>query len=399
MPDGLHTGILPLDRLLPPAPKGTSLLLVNEPGVEAEPFLYQMADTHTSQGREVVYVTTTRAPSSVLEAMGAHGYTLEPDEAPIVFVDVFSPLLGAEGQGDYTVQDPSNLKQVFEAVERAAREHPGSILLIDSLSGLADNASPDALVDALPLLEEALHTFELSACLFTDWPYGVSMTQVGAGFDSLVRLGALEERVTFGQFFEVVRADWAETVSDQRHPYKVYKPGGIHVYIPKIVVTGPYNAGKSTFVHAISDTAVSVDRLGTTVALDHGHVTLNGVTADIFGTPGQARFDPILRTVAGQALGVIVLVDATKPDTLERAKELLEKTVTAGIPVIVGANKQDAPGALSADEVRKRLDPPPHVKVLGCVGRDPESALGLLETMNESIVMRGMDSDTPGVQV
>ncbi|MDX1611920.1 MAG: GTP-binding protein, partial [Candidatus Thermoplasmatota archaeon] len=165
---------------------------------------------------------------------------------------------------------------------------------------------------------------------------------------------------------------------------------GVHVYIPKVVVTGPYNAGKSTFVHTVSDTAVSVDRLGTTVALDHGHVTINGVTADIFGTPGQARFDPILRTVAGQALGVIVLVDATKPDTFPRARELLEKTVVHGIPVIIAANKQDLPGALTPEEVEARLKPPRHVKVIGCSGQDRASSRRLLETMNDNIVLRGM---------
>lgn len=395
MADGLPTGVPPLDRMLPPAPDGASILLVNEPGVEADGFLYQIADAHAGQDREVVYVTTTRAPGSVTTAMDEHGFS--PSDR-VVFVDIFSPLLGAASEGAYTVQDPSDLKQIFQVIEDAAHEHPDAILILDSLSGLADNTTPEDVVEALPLLEDALDLFDLSICLFTDWPYGVSNAQVGAGFDAVIRLGALEERVTFGQYFEIERADWAHDLHARRHPYKIYKPGGVHVYIPKIVVTGPYNAGKSTFVHSISDTAVSVDRLGTTVALDHGHVTANGVTADIFGTPGQVRFDPILRTVAGQALGVILLVDASKPETLDRARELLEKTVTAAIPVIVAANKQDAPGALSPEEVRRRLDPPPHVKVLGCIGRDRESALEVLETMNESIVLRRSAEDRPGAE-
>ena len=79
--------------------------------------------------------------------------------------------------------------------------------------------------------------------------------------------------------------------------FKIVKPGGIKAFIPKVLVTGPFNAGKSTFVRALSTRSVSVDRMGTTIALDHGHIEYGDVTADIFGTPGQARFDPILLVV------------------------------------------------------------------------------------------------------
>jgi GTPase SAR1 family protein len=36
----------------------------------------------------------------------------------------------------------------------------------------------------------------------------------------------------------------------------------------KIVVTGPYNAGKSTFVRSLCGDAVSIDSQGTTVVMD-----------------------------------------------------------------------------------------------------------------------------------
>jgi len=168
--------------------------------------------------------------------------------------------------------------------------------------------------------------------------------------------------------------------------YKSMKPGGVFVYIPKIVVTGPFNAGKSSFVRAISDTSVSVDHLGTTVALDHGRVTMDGLTADVFGTPGQARFDPILKVVAGQAVGVILVVDSTKPDTFPRAREMLNQTWKQGLPGIVAANKQDEPDALPPAEVARLLSPPPHVRVVGCSGQDQESGRAVLRMLIEQIL-------------
>ena len=73
-------------------------------------------------------------------------------------------------------------------------------------------------------------------------------------------------------------------------------PGGIKIYIPKILVTGPYHAGKTSFVRTASYKSVSVNRKGlegkneTTVALDFGHVKLGGFLVELFGTPGQQRF-------------------------------------------------------------------------------------------------------------
>jgi uncharacterized protein len=192
--------------------------------------------------------------------------------------------------------------------------------------------------------------------------------------------------VTTGQYFVVERAQGAPVREPRPRLFKALKPGGVHVYVPKIVVTGPYNAGKSSFIHAISDTAVSADHLGTTVALDHGRITLEGLTADIFGTPGQARFDPILRIVGGQAVGVIVVVDSTKPDSLDRARDMLQQMWRQGLPAIIAANKQDLPGALTPAEVARLMDPPQGIKVVGCQGQDRESGRQVLRELLDQIL-------------
>ena len=103
---------------------------------------------------------------------------------------------------------------------------------------------------------------------------------------------------------------------------------------------------------------MSVDRLGTTVALDHGRVEYRGFIIDIFGTPGQERFDPILKTLGGEALGVIVVVDSTNPESFPRAKDMLEKTTKFGLPYVIAANKQDLPNALSPDEIKEIMKLP-----------------------------------------
>ncbi|MHC1582771.1 MAG: GTP-binding protein, partial [Candidatus Syntropharchaeia archaeon] len=61
------------------------------------------------------------------------------------------------------------------------------------------------------------------------------------------------------QYFSVVKADWTE-VKPITVLFQILRPGGIRIYVLKILITGPYNAGKSSFMHSIATEAVSVDR-------------------------------------------------------------------------------------------------------------------------------------------
>lgn len=380
-------GVPQLDRLLPPIPAGTSVLFVNDPGIEAEPFLYQAADSHLREGRSVVYAVFNRTPSSVRRAMRDFGFHAGER---LLLVDGQSGLLGPDESADYHLEDPTDLAALAALLAKVATEHPDAVLFIDPLSTLIDQGGFERFQERFGAVHESMKRFPLSAALFTRWPYEEDVAPVLSRFDALVRLRGVEDRVVLSQYFTIERADWATRSRSKPVLYKTLRPGGVFAYIPKIVVTGPFHSGKSTFIHTLSDTAVSVNRLGTTVALDHGHVTIDGLTADVFGTPGQERFDPVLKIIAGQALGVIVVVDATRPDTFERAKEMMAHTWKQGLPIVVAANKQDMPRALPADEVKRRLAPPSHVKVVGCDATDKAASVRVLRELIHQI-MGGLD--------
>src|SRR5207249_9491861 len=88
-------------------------------------------------------------------------------------------------------------------------------------------------------------------------------------------------------------------------PYTFRDLVGLTVYFPRILVTGPFNAGKSTVVKAVSEKSISIDRMGTTVAFDYGNVNITGTAAEEFGTPGQERFAFIFEIVAREVSGVL----------------------------------------------------------------------------------------------
>lgn len=381
-------GIPQLDTILAPVPGGASVLFANDPGVEAEPFLYQVAGAQAAAGREVLYMVTSRPPEAAREAM--EEYDLWSEEG-VAFVDAYTPRRGVVvSEAADHLEDPGDPTKLAGFLEDLAADHPDAVLVVEDLSTLVD-ADPEAFTAAVDEIAAALDRFGLTVAQFTRWPYEQGdVDRIEEGFDALVRIRSIEGRIVLSQYFMVERAAWRDEVDGHPRLFKPLRPGGIYVYVPKIAVTGPYNAGKSTFIHSVSDRAISVDRLGTTVALDHGHAKIDGIATDLFGTPGQTRFDPILETLSRRGLGLIVLVDASKPESFERAREMLERMWRFGLPAVVVANKQDLPNALGPDEVRERLRPPREVEVVDCIGQEPDSARWVLRRLLDRILASGI---------
>lgn len=153
----------------------------------------------------------------------------------------------------------------------------------------------------------------------------------------------------------------------------------------KMVVTGPFNAGKTEFIRSVSEIdVVSTERRisseaervkdTTTVAMDFGRITVDeDLVLYLFGTPGQKRFDFMWEILSEGMLGFIVMVDSTRPETFREARSILETfKAYAPTPYVVAANKQDRDEAWDLDDMRIALRLDPKVKLLRCVATDRE---------------------------
>ena len=122
----------------------------------------------------------------------------------------------------------------------------------------------------------------------------------------------------------------------------------------KMVVTGPFSAGKTEFIRSISEIdVISTERKisseaervkeETTVAMDFGRITVDqDLVLYLFGTPGQRRFDFMWEILSEGMLGFIVLIDSVRAETFREAKHILEIFRSyAPTPYVVAANKQD----------------------------------------------------------
>lgn len=167
----------------------------------------------------------------------------------------------------------------------------------------------------------------------------------------------------------------------------------------KMVITGPFNAGKTEFIRSVSEIdVVSTERRisraaerikeNTTVAMDFGRITVDDdLVLYLFGTPGQKRFDFMWEILSEGMLGFIVMVDSTRPETFREARSILETfRAYAPTPYLVAANKQDLADAWELQDMRIALRLNSKVKLLPCVATDKESVKNVLLELLYSIL-------------
>jgi len=167
----------------------------------------------------------------------------------------------------------------------------------------------------------------------------------------------------------------------------------------KMVVTGPFNAGKTEFIQSVSEIDVvsterkissEIERIKetTTVAMDFGRITVdNEMVLHLFGTPGQKRFDFMWEILSEGMLGFVVIIDSIRPETFREARKILETfRAYAPTPYVVAANKQDCKDAWEIDDMRIALRLSSEIKLLECVASDKDSVKNVLLELLYSIL-------------
>lgn len=123
----------------------------------------------------------------------------------------------------------------------------------------------------------------------------------------------------------------------------------------KILVTGPFAAGKTSLIQSVSQTdVVSTDvvtsgdesdvKSHTTVAMDFGTYQLpdEGISMLLFGTPGQPRFRFMTNILKGDVDIVAFVVDAEARQTHAAAGvELRSLLADLRVPAVIAVNRCD----------------------------------------------------------
>jgi signal recognition particle receptor subunit beta len=153
----------------------------------------------------------------------------------------------------------------------------------------------------------------------------------------------------------------------------------------KILVTGPYAAGKTSLIRAVSQTqVVSTDvvtsgeeaevKSHTTVAMDFGTYALDDddVRLLLFGTPGQPRFRFMTNILKGDVDIVTFVIDAQARETHPAAGvELRSLLADLRVPAVIAVNRCDDQAV--AERMARSLGAKGTEAVVPCQLVDPDS--------------------------
>eukprot|EP01065_Artemidia_motanka_P052637 TRINITY_DN955_c5_g1_i1.p1 TRINITY_DN955_c5_g1~~TRINITY_DN955_c5_g1_i1.p1 ORF type:complete len:265 (+),score=39.08 TRINITY_DN955_c5_g1_i1:238-1032(+) len=130
----------------------------------------------------------------------------------------------------------------------------------------------------------------------------------------------------------------------------------------RVLLVGLHNAGKTTLLEKAKSLnglpSLPSDKIAPTVGLNLARIELRRCKVLLWDLGGQSSLRPIWKKYFEQTHAMLFVCDAAVPasdprwrEVRQTLREALSSPALVDVPLMVLANKQDQPGALSAQEV------------------------------------------------
>ncbi|HNX17840.1 MAG TPA: ADP-ribosylation factor-like protein [Methanoregula sp.] len=381
----ISTGMFGIDDMLGGGiPKGSRVMYSLEPGVDGQLFMISTLYEAVEKGKScLVIIPHTTVDAFLADIVQLRGKPLPVKENRVVFLDSvdrerIQRRAGKGGAADLEWQ---------ARIKKLCTDNNVGIIF-----GYFDMIYEDfGLEKGLRLLSPSCCTKDTTIIIEHLNLEGDKLLEsfaVKKSFDLIISIRSSFRPLPHFNYFTIVYTSWS-TQLRRSVPFLV-KNGRIVPYIPKIVVTGPPDSGKSRFVSNATELGISVDRTGpggetTTVAMDFGWLHWQDFDITLYGTPGQPRFDPMLPMILHNAMGVVLLVDATDREQLLRARHLFHTITKMHVPIVIAANKKDLPGLMSEEEIRAGIGTGKDIPVFLISALQKNDVRDVLESLVDSI--------------